>query len=363
MPPRSRKPENDDLPDNVYTNKVGKYIYYYYEDPVTLERTPLGRDREAAIEAGNEANDFFGQRKRVAKVKRPISSILDEWLPKRLARLGSEHSQKRARNYLANFKLEFGKKDIRNIETLDLSKYLDTIPDSYRHKVRTEIKKFFDYALSRGYLPHNYGNPAAVTEYTPPPKPKRKRLEYDQFQSIYALASAPLKMAMDVMLHTTMRPSDALRLKHDQIIDGKIYTHIRKTDDYLAIELSPAEQKLFKRSRLSGIASPYVIHKMPKRPGRKISKSKDHPTQCTLDELSKEFSAIRDKLGINAGIPAKQKTSLYEIRSLAARRYMDQGKPVEEVQKLMAHTDKSITIMYAEDRRINYVNVRAGLAV
>ncbi len=41
MSPRRRKPENQDLPPNLYTNVVKGIRYYWYEHPITHERADV----------------------------------------------------------------------------------------------------------------------------------------------------------------------------------------------------------------------------------------------------------------------------------------------------------------------------------
>src|SRR5690606_31788163 len=189
---------------------------------------------------------------------------------------------KRARNGLKDFSTHFGKRVLRDITTREISDYLEKIPLTYRSKQRNEVIRLFDYALARGYLPHNYGNPAKVTGFQAAPRPVQMRLGYADYQRIYAEAPGWLQILMDIMLHTTLRPGDALRLRFEQYYDGALHTQVRKSKKYLRIELDSDEQAIIKRARQSGIASPYIVHRMPKRK-RTMAAEKTHPTQITVD--------------------------------------------------------------------------------
>lgn len=364
MPPRKRKTENEDLPPNTYTNKVGKITYYYFEFPDTHEREQLGSDKCAAIKTGKALNAALGHVARKPRPQHTIASVAAEWLPKRQDRLGSASAQRRAKDALKRISDRFGARSIRDLSTREISDYLDQIPASYRNKFRIEIVRLFDFALARGYLPHNYGNPAAVTEYIAEPPAQRMRLGYADYQKIFERAPVWLQALLDIMLHTTLRPGDALRLRFDQFYDGALHTQVRKTGKYLRIELDAPEQAIIRRARSSGIASPYIVHRMPLRKGKNhMAAEKDHPTQVALDMASRRFSEIRDELKIGAEKPANQRPSLYEVRSLASWLYDQSGRDRADVAALMAHTSEQMTAHYQDDRRVNFVTVRAGLKV
>lgn len=314
---------------------------------------------DIACKALNAALGHIARKARQTGVT--VAQAAREWLPKRLERLPSESAKKRARNGLAHFGEAFGRRALRDLATRDISDYLDTIPLTYRAKQRNEIIRLIDYALARGYLPHNYGNPARVTEYQGAPPAVQMRLGYADYQRIYAAAPVWLQTLLEIMLHTTLRPGDALRLRFDQFHGGALHTQVRKTGKYLRIELDPAEQAIIKRARASGIASPYIVHRIPERKGERLAAGKDHPTQITVDMASREFSRIRDGLGICADAPPKQRPSLYQLRSLASWLYEQAGRDRADVAALMAHTSEQMTAHYQDDRRVNYVTVRAGL--
>lgn len=361
-PPRKRKPENEDLPPNLYTNKVGAATYHYFEYPDTHEREQLGTDRAAAIKTAKALNAALGHIARKPKQACvTVAQAAREWLPKRQERLGSDSAKKRARQAMDGISARFGRRGLRELTTREISDYLESIPLSYRSKERNEFIRLIDYALARGYLPHNYGNPAKVTEYQGAPPAQRMRLGYADYQRIHALAPPWLQILMDLMLHTTLRPGDALRLRFDQFYDGALHTQVRKTGKYLRIEFDASEQAIIRRARQSGIASPYIVHRMPERKGLRMAAEKSHPTQVAIDKASRQFSKIRDALGIGKDVPPKQRPSLYEVRSLASWLYDQSGRDRAEVAALMAHTSEQMTAHYQDDRRVNFVTVRAGL--
>lgn len=364
MPPRRRKPENSDLPPNLYCYTKNDVAYYYFEHPGNHERDPLGTDREAAIRTVRAINTALGSAARAPKAQdgMTIARVAAEWLPKRLEKLRGHSSRRNAKWHLDRFGAHFPRHTLRQITTRQISDWLDSMPLSYRNKARVEIIKLIDFALARGYLPHTYGNPAAVTEYTSEPPAARLRLGLADYRKIHAAAPAWLQTLMDIMLQTTLRPGDALRLRFDQFYDGALHTQVRKSLKYLAIELDHEEQQIIRRARLSGIASPYIVHRMPLRK-RRMASGKDHPTQITGDMASREFARVRDELGIAADVDVALRPPLYEVRSLASWLYEQAGRDRGDVAALMAHTSEQMTAHYQDDRRVNFVRVRAGLCL
>lgn len=156
---------------------------------------------------------------------------------------------------------------------------------------------------------------------------------------------------MMLMMQTTIRPVDAVNLKFSQYRDGVLWTKIRKTGKIQGLKLRPQAEAVLTRARQSGIVSPYIVHALPKRHRGKENRSryKDHPTQRTTDQLSREFSEIRDRLGIGSGKAGKP-PSLYEVRSLAVRKYKEKGENRKNLQNLLSHTDDDMLEIYEHER-------------
>lgn len=364
MPPRKRKPENRDLPPNLYTNTVNGITYYYFEHPIHHWREQLGTDRVAAIKTASALNSAIAREGidpgvRAPKVEgKTVGQVITEYLPKALAKSRSKLTHKNYTNQIKRLNNEFGTRPLKAVTVLELSNFLEPLPDRTYKVLRFHLVGIFALALARGYLPHGYGNPAAVLESRSEPKAVRDRLMLADYHRIYAIAPEWLQIAMELMLHTGLRPIDVRNLRFEQFIDGCIYTEIRKNRKHICIELNDYEQSLIRRARKSGIASPFIVHRMPLRKGiKRTSQDKSHPTQLTHDLLSRTFSDLRDSLGIGSDHPPP----LYEIRSLSSWLYEQQGRDVSEIQGLLAHTGERMTEHYIYDRRHEFERVRAGL--
>lgn len=366
MPPRRRKPENKDLPLNMYTNTVGGTVYYYFEHPIQHWREQLGTDRVSAVRTAKALNSAIEREginpaERAPKILgKTVSEVIAEYLPKALAKSRSKLTHKNYTNQIERLDQQFGRRPLKAITVLELSEYLNPLPDRTYIVLRRHLVGIFALALARGYLPHGYGNPAEVLEKRSEPDAVRERLTLEDYHRIYQRAPEWLQIGMELMLHTGLRPIDSRNLRFDQFMDGCLYTEIRKNCKHICIELNDYEQSLIKRARKSGIASPYIIHTMPRRRGLgSPSKDKAHPTQLTHDQFSRTFSNIRDELGIGGENPPP----LYEIRSLSSWLYEQAGRDIDGIRALMAHTGERMTEHYIYDRRHEFERVQAGLVL
>lgn len=366
MPPRKRKAENQGLEPNVYTDKKQNGVTYYtYVHPIDHWKEPLGKDREAANRTARALNSAL-ERSGVDPAQRTpmirgttVEHVVSELQPKMLTKL-KPSSQKETRAWFRRINEMFGNRPLKAITVRELAEQLEPLKDRPYIRIRWHLIKIYEHALSRGYVPHNYGNPAIVLEKRSEPKRQRRRLTLEEFKAIYDEAPKWLQVAMGIFLHTGLRPVDIVNLKFSQFEDGCIKSQIRKTDKGLKIRLNESAQNIIKSAR-DGVVSPYVVHKLPERKGlTHPSKEKDHPTQLTVDMLSRRFREIRKQLGLGGDNPP----SLYEIRSLCSRLYEDEGYDIKTIQHLLAHTNEKMTRTYLENQKnVVYVEVQAGLKV
>ncbi|MDK1313518.1 hypothetical protein [Pseudoalteromonas ardens] len=106
------------------------------------------------------------------------------------------------------------------------------------------------------------------------------------------------------------------------------------------------------RSR-DNLLSDYVVHRLPAKSKRKISKEVNHVTQLTPDYISRTFSKIRDELGCCDHLEKEKRPTFHEIRALAAHLFDTQGV---DPQSRMAHTDAKSTKIYTKNH-IEWVEV------
>lgn len=372
MPPRKRKAENADLPPNVYTSVTKGVTYFYYEHPITHQCDELGKDKASAIRTGQAINAALARSGVDFRTRTPVikgmtmAELVADYKRTQLPKYKQGVSRKNHKNLVERVADQIGRNPIAGIQVVDLAKAFRDLPDTVYIKTRTALVKLFAHALAQGYMPHHLGNPADHMEKRSEPKVKRQRLSLDDYRRIRDHEQTPpyLKTTMELIMQTTMRECDAVRVKFAHERNGVLYTKIRKTGKIQGLKLRPAAQAVIQRARQSGIASPYVVHTLPLRHRGKQDRSveKDHPTQLTTDQVSRKFSEIRDLLEIGKGKPGTPPT-LYEVRSLSAREYKAAGENKKNVQALLAHTDEEMTELYWDERDLEsaLIVAEAGL--
>ena len=208
--------------------------------------------------------------------------------------------------------------------------------------MRSLLMNLFSEAAPKGYCDDN---PVSLT------KPKkitksRKRLDLESLKEIINAAPPWLQIAIYMALHTLQRPHDLLNIKYDDIKDGFLYVIQSKTEKYgasahLKIKITQRLQQIIDSSK-DGIESPYVIHRAPK--SKRIRKDTDHYTQITRDYLTREFSVLRDELGLYQDLEPNERPTFYEIRSLGIKLY--ENNLLVNEQKLAGHTTSKMTDHY-----------------
>ncbi len=98
-----------------------------------------------------------------------------------------------------------------------------------------------------------------------------------------------------------------------------------------------------------------MVHKL-KTDNNAVSVECNHPTQLTSTLISKEFSKVRDKLGLYSQLTKNARPTFHEIRALAAHEFEKQGY---NPQARMAHTDEKSTKVYTRNH-LEWVRVPAG---
>jgi len=354
---RSRKPENTDLPANVYAANTRGKIYYRWSHPQSGYQHPLGTDRKIAKLAGMELNNALLRAgipiERDIKKVIKLGEVIREYKPK-LLKGYAENTRRAYGHHLDRIARELGDNPLE-IELPVLTAWLEDLPDSMYVRCKKLLEDVYKYAYRKGYLTLQKQNPASVLEGKKMPKAKRERLTLNEYNSIYEKASPHLQIAMDLMLHTTLRPGDVCNLQFSQFQDGCLLVTTGKTGAQIAIELDKTEQDIISKARRSGVISRYVVHKLPDHRGRR--KPGKDTTQLTVHALSVEFREIRKDLGIGGDNPP----SLAEIRSLSSWLYKQSGRQMAEIQALMTHTSEAMTQHYTDARRDTFKQVKAGL--
>ncbi|MFV8941829.1 tyrosine-type recombinase/integrase [Moellerella wisconsensis] len=378
MASRPRKKEFRHLPDFLYYDSSKKQ---YRLTLVNGVRKNIGADKIRAIAIAREYNNIMRPENTISVNSLVIESggqngealPLSEHLEKLFERIvrdeqPSESTLNDWTNDLERVTSFF--KDIPSNEiTLEhvnsfINKYHADASANVQNRKVSFLKKIFSYAVDESLM---FDNPAERKKMKRIDGKKRRRLSYDDFVKIHTAAEPWLRTAMDLALQTTQARLEVSRIKYNikapknntcgcvwyeeerNGIYGMIYIHRQKVQHkeaaHVAIPIGKRLKEIIDNSR-DNIASPYIVHRLPIRIPKKISKEVNHPTQVAPDYLSRAFSELRDQVGVAQNLPVEEKPTFHEIRALAAFMFKNQGF---DPQARMAHSDAESTKIYTEN--------------
>lgn len=384
MASRPRSIKNKHLPDHLYHDaQRGTYRFKLVDG----RRVTLGTDRVTAIEIAREYNlrmrpaagvgvdslirmsgGINGEAKPFAEhIGALVDRIINDESPAEDTRATYLNDRSRCLEFFSDV-------PACDISMDHVTEYMrtyhaDASPNVYNRKI-SWLKKLFDYAMDESLM---LDNPASRKKLKPTSKKERRRLTLEDFKAIRASAPLWMRTAMDLALQCAQARLEVSRIRysikrpkegicgcvwHDEPkngIWGTLYIHRQKVADkeaaHVAIPIGAELKRIIDDSR-DNVASPFVVHRMPHRMNKR-SKETNHPTQLAPDYLSRQFSRLRDEVGIGAILPEPQRPTFHEIRALAAHLFDLQGV---NPQARMAHTDADSTKIYTRDH-VEWVEV------
>ncbi|MDC9616262.1 site-specific integrase [Xenorhabdus khoisanae] len=388
MAGRPRKREFRHLPDYLYFDNS---IKEYRLTLVNGKRKVIGSDKAMAVAIAREYNNIMRPEQSVC-----ISSLLKEsggkfgeslpfsdHVDKLFDRIISD--EKPAANTLAdwNNNIERVKEFFTDIPCIEISlehvneylnKYHAEASANVQNRKVSFLKKLFSYAIDESLM---LDNPAERKKRKRTEEKIRRRLSFEDFKKIRIAAEPWLRTAMDLALQTTQARLEVSRIKYNikspqegvcgcmwypepqNGIYGMLYVHRQKVQhkeaSHVAIPIGEKLKQIIDGSRDS-VASPYVVHRLPKRRPNKISAEVNHPTQVAPDYLSRAFSDLRDKVGVAAHLIMDERPTFHEIRALAAHLFKNNGL---DPQARMAHSDAKSTKVYTQNH-VEWVEVPHG---
>jgi integrase len=365
MAPRKRTYKS--LEDNLYQSDVKGKTYYRYKHPITAKMHGMGSDKRKANTAARVLNQRLMQSDCLVghvlginhrDMNYAIGRFREDILPGKKLAAGT------LKNY--NYRLDrigedIGKLGIAQFSVESIASYLDSnFEKSPYVKYRNTLAELFRFAMLKGF---RTDNPVHTTYAKADVEKERQRMTLEQFKGLYEIAPEWMQIAMKLALITLQGRHEVCTMKYSNIEGSGLFITREKSKknewSHLRVEITPELEQLIKRSRESGIASPYIIHYRPAR--IKESKEKTHWSQVGLNTFTAAFRKLRDESGIFDKIPKPQRPTFHEIRSLGSYLYAKAGYNTEYVQQLMAHGDKKMTEYYQSGHETKWVNVRAEL--
>lgn len=399
MSPRRRIEGRSEWPEGLYKKKIRGVERFLFRNENGKETLfPSNTSFIDAYQAAQTYNEQYRNPTAVMAAKLDkFNKPIRDWSVTIKKRVSSE--EELGENAASTFEKDVNRLDAlfgnilsKDITAAHATEYLNhycVIPGKstnvYNRKL-SFLNKYFDYLLDeQGIETH----PSRVKKWRKVKRADKKKLQADLdingYYAIYDAAPTWLKVAMALCLQSTHAVKELHRLKHkiqkpkegqcgcmwfneptqeycptskkNVTVYGKMFIHRHKSQhkktSFVAIPITDEIKKAIDLSKTDGLICPYVVRRKPKR-NNKISQHCDHRFQVTSNHISREFSKVRDSIGVYDHLPKEKRPTFHEIRRLAAQTLMGDGvNPMER----MAHSNESSTKIYTDKNDIEWVEV------
>jgi integrase len=238
---------------------------------------------------------------------------------------------------LARLEAVFGESPIETITPRDVKKYLNERVDKKGKPATVRANReiallshVINFARERGFT--DMANPCAGVRRNK--ESGRERYVDDrEFDAIYEKGDEELRDAMDLLLLTSQRPGDVIRMKRSDVADGALRVRQGKTGAKLRIteeaDLATVIERMKARKReATGV---YLVQDDAGQP-------------LTYWQLEDRFSKARAAAAVN--MPSVRDIQLRDIRGKAATDLED----LAHAQLLLGHKTRAMTERYTKKR-------------
>ena len=313
------------------------------------------------------------------KQKDSLDKPLKEWLPVVIKRVKSEEGL--SAGVMSKFinecnKLESALGEIltKSLTLVHINEFLNAhysndSKRTFNGKI-SNLKKEFSYLADESAIDTNFMLSKKLKKVSKEDfKKQRHNLTVEDYESIYAAAPLFLKVAMSLSLQTTHVVREIYRIKYKikepkegvcgivwfqeatvldgNTVHGTLYIHREKVkksaSSMVAIPVTDAIKEIVEFSKTDRLHCPYNVHRKPIQSKRGVAKDCNHPYQVHHHNISKEFSKVRDQLGLYSNLDISLRPTYHEIRGLSARLIEQMG---ESATIRMAHADEKTTKIY-----------------
>ncbi len=373
---RPRTKGRKDLPDNLHPVLKNRVFYYSYRNPSTGERTGFGSDKKLAVVAAKRMNALLYSadeqvmqlvnlsrqpvelRQSTAQSITQTDTLFTDYLkhfkaqilPRRRNKKGQPLSPITLRDYnnqiehlrasaLGAMSIGFIGSHTHSREARKLiNQYLKAFPDTSSNRRRGLLIQILKQAIGDGECDRNNAEDTLkkIEEV------KRQRLPLEAFQQVYNAAAPWYQNLMDLTLQTLQRREDLVVMEFTQIENNQLRFVQIKTRRAIAINIGPELDAIINRSR-NDLASPYLIHYRPASIRRAQINAKNHWTSVSVDKATKEFSRLRNELGLFDDLPPRERPSFHEIRSLGADLYRSRRSHTATLRAQQCEDDAGVS--------------------
>lgn len=250
-------------------------------------------------------------------------------------------SMKTIENYARKLKFFFSRmmKPVEEISKQDVIAYMYNdlqrdrgLSDSSVNSELAALRSFFSWAVSEGHLPKN---PCDGIKHVKCDKKEPVHLTEMEMEMLRKACQTPKESALVEFFYSTgCRVSEILNVKRQDIdwINEEL-TIYGKGKKYRKVYLSArciVTLKSYFSSREDDNEALFVSDRKPHGPIRSV----------------RRVQRIFDELGVRAGIQKHVHPHL--LRHTTATIALEKGVPIEQVQRILGHSDISTTLIYAE---------------
>ena len=313
----------------------------------------MGSDLEAAITAvllvnrKRAANPIQTLLTRIENPTRTLGQHLD-WYCKEIlpARKLAESTRYNWELALKIFKAELGDDiDIVQVDRQRIATYLGKCKPRMSNVYRSYLTTIFQHAVAQGLRNDNPVQQTIKREA----HVQRQRLSIEQFKAIREKSDPWLQRTMDLALWSLQRRDDLAHLTDDNWKDGILSVRQRKVERHGTglLRIKPGKNLLGaivvclnseERKRC-----PYLVHRKHEKTNE--AKGRTHHMQVQADMISRAFAQARDSMKEFKEMPAANRPTFHEIRSLGGDQYRKLGWKDDQIQDLMGHANENVSAM------------------
>lgn len=347
---------------SVYFRKDRKkWVAQYYDyDPITQDRIHKVKSFETEDKAKAYLQSIMFQKENPIYIEHngiPLKDLMLTILNNKYeTNIISESQYQRVQKTLNNiFKAVLVNKNIDEITSEEIQKFVNTYKDysdSTIKKVMEQFNQAFRYAFDRGYIIRN-----PMSQVIRPKSTKQDKLvramtldEENKFVNYLqrkSLKDCPYKNEYLIQLFMGLRVGECLALnEHDiDLMHRKIYIHKTLTHDAygnVVLSNSPKTQAGNRYLPIPDSLYPYIVEQM------RFCESQENNKDKYL--FKPPFNQFTDSKNVNRALSKILKEleiehmSSHSLRHTYATRAIEAGVTPVVLQKLMGHTDVSITL-------------------
>lgn len=328
---------NLNLPPRMRSRARGNKVFYYYDTGGKPRREiPLGSDYSLAVKKWVEHQIDQPQPPGTLPTFRTAADrYVREVLPGKAPRTQADNLKELESLYQF---FDSPPAPIDSIQPVHIRQYMDLRGKTAKVRANREKALFshiFNKARSWGLT--DKPNPCAGIKGFTEMGRKDVYVEDSAFAAVYAVASQPLKDAMDLAYLTGQRPADVLKTAETDIREGALCVTQQKTKAKLRISIQGELAELI--ARIITRKAAYKVHCL-------ALVVNDDGTRLTYNMLRNHFDAAREAAGVD-----KESFQFRDLRAKAATDKAESSGDIRQAQQQLGHTTVGMTEQYIRSRK------------